>query len=147
MSDTNAILPDVQRPVDSDRAWELCAYAHGAYTGWEGMAALERQLAAALRRLAEVEAANRWIPCSERMPDPNVWVLAWLYLPLNPPASSWVLAQLCYCREDEPESYGDMRMTVNCWWANRRYYTAEHVTHWRPLPPAPTTDSTSAVSE
>jgi hypothetical protein len=68
------------------------------------------------------------------------WVLAWLHLPKNPPASGPVIAQRCFVTKDEdPEHHPTehLRRTVGCWWANGMYYPAGHVTHWRPLPPPP----------
>lgn len=68
------------------------------------------------------------------------WVLAWLYLPKNPAASGCVIAQRCDAQEDEPEEFEPDRKTVGCWWANGRYYSVGHVTHWMPLPDAPKLD-------
>lgn len=80
---------------------------------------------------------SQWIAVNERFPDPSRWVLAWLYLPKNPPASGHAIAQYTACKKDEPESFGRLRMTVDCWWANGLYYPRGHVTHWMPLPAPP----------
>ena len=72
-------------------------------------------------------------------------VLAWIYLPKNPVASGYAIAQRCFVGMDEPESYGEWRMTVGCWWANGRHYHAPgkektdrgYITHWMPLPDPP----------
>jgi hypothetical protein len=71
------------------------------------------------------------------------WVLAWLHLPKNPPASGPVIAQRCFVTVDEsPEHHPTehLRRTVGCWWANGMYYPAGHVTHWMPLPAPPSSD-------
>jgi hypothetical protein len=67
------------------------------------------------------------------------WVLVWLHLPKNPPASSHMLAQRCFVQKDDPADRPEHeRRTVGCWWtATARYYPAGHVTHWMPLPPPP----------
>ena len=65
------------------------------------------------------------------------WLLVWLHLPKNPAASMPVIAQRVCIEQDEPESYGERRRTVGCWWANGRYYAAGHVSHWMALPEAP----------
>lgn len=83
-----------------------------------------------------------WIPVSERLPDyRGVAQLVWVHLPKNPRASTVAVGMACYVQEDEPESYGEHRMTVGCWWANGRYYHVNddrgYVTHWMPLPPPP----------
>lgn len=67
-------------------------------------------------------------------------VLAWLFLPKNPMASSHVIAQRVFVEEDESEIYGEFRRTVGCWWANGMYYPAGYVTHWMPLPEPPNTN-------
>jgi hypothetical protein len=64
-------------------------------------------------------------------------VLAWLYLPKNPRASAIVIGERVYVEKNEPESYGEFRLTVGCWWVNSRYYEAGHVIRWMPLPPPP----------
>lgn len=80
---------------------------------------------------------SEWQPIENEPFAPyNQSVLAWLYLPKNPPASGCVIAQRCYVEEDEPEHW-EYRRTVGCWWANGRYYAAGHVTHWMPLPAPP----------
>jgi hypothetical protein len=78
-----------------------------------------------------------WISIDDRLPDPSVWVLGWVYLPKNPIASSHSLVQYSGCREDEPEGMGEFRRTVGCWWGNGRYYPKGYVTHWMELPDAP----------
>ena len=82
----------------------------------------ERQLADALRRLAEVEAANRWIPCSERIPE------EFMYCEIVLRGS--VCEGFTHMWADEPR------------WTATREPSKSHlhgdVTHWRPLPPAPT---------
>lgn len=65
-------------------------------------------------------------------------VLAWLYLPKNPIASAWTVAERCAVEKDEPENYGEFRRTVGCWWANGMYYPAGYVRGWQPLPTPPT---------
>lgn len=80
---------------------------------------------------------SEWISVDDKLPEAIVWVLVWLHLPRNPPASGINIAQFAGCREDEPLSYGDWRRTVGCWWANGRYYEKGHVTHWMPLPEPP----------
>jgi len=71
-------------------------------------------------------------------------VLAWIYHPKNPIASGPAIAIRCFLEEDEPESYGEHRMTVGCWWANNRYYHAGsdtgYVTHWMPIQRPPSSD-------
>jgi len=81
---------------------------------------------------------RRWIPVSARLPNPEVWVLGWIYLPKNPIANSCVLVQYTgYLGEDEPEDYGILRRTSEYWWGNGRYYEKGYVTHWQPLPAPP----------
>ena len=94
--------------------------------GWLGMAL--RELAATRREWRPIETAPY-----------GTSVLAWLHLPKNPIASAPVIAQRCYVERDDPESYSaNIRQTVGCWWANGMYYPAGQVTHWMPLPAAPT---------
>jgi hypothetical protein len=72
-------------------------------------------------------------------------VLAWLFLPKNPQASGCVIATRCYVERDDPPSYPEHeRQTQGCWWANGRYYSARHVTRWKPLPTPPKDDRSSA---
>jgi len=81
----------------------------------------------------------------------GVFVLAWVFLPKNPAASACAIASLCYVEKDEPEEYGEARMTVGCWWANGRYYRANddrgYITHWMPLPAAPAPQDSPAQGE
>jgi hypothetical protein len=78
-----------------------------------------------------------WISVEEKLPEPSVWVLGWVYLHKNPPASSHSIVQYSGCKEDEPADYGEFRQTVGCWWGNGRYYEKGYVTHWQPLPAPP----------
>jgi hypothetical protein len=80
---------------------------------------------------------SEWISVKDRLPVPSKSVLAWLYLSKNPTASGIVIAQFTGCIHDEPESYGNMRMTKECWWANGRYYEKGYITHWQHLPEPP----------
>jgi hypothetical protein len=65
-------------------------------------------------------------------------VLAWVFLPKNPPASACAVAQRCYVEKDDPPDYPEHeRLTRGCWWANGRYYAEGHVKRWMPLPPEP----------
>lgn len=100
--------------------------------------AMEREHLAHLRAAATARPAPPldWQPI-ETAPYAT-FVLAWLYLPKNPPASGPVIAQRCYVQQDDPDTYPEaQRQTVGCWWANGMYYTAGHVTHWMPLPAPP----------
>lgn len=80
---------------------------------------------------------SKWQPI-ETAPYSPTWVLAWLHLPKNPPASGPVIAQRCFV---EPErAHPDEGLGAyepDCWWANGRYYPPGHVTHWMPLPEPP----------
>jgi hypothetical protein len=69
----------------------------------------------------------------------TTWVLAWLYLPKNPPASGPVIAQRCSeIEKDDPEGWEvEIRQTIGCWWANGRYYPTGMITHWMQLPEPP----------
>lgn len=79
---------------------------------------------------------NPWQP-AETAPY-NQRVLAWLYLPKAPRNSSVVIAERCHIEKDDSESEPEhLRATKGCWWANGRYYSAGHVTHWCPLPEPP----------
>ena len=82
-----------------------------------------------------------WMPIETAPYGANV--LAWLHLPKNPIASGPVVASRSFVEKDEPESYGEFRQTVGCWWANGRYYhdgsDTGYMTHWMPLPDAPNT--------
>lgn len=72
-------------------------------------------------------------PCSERMPDPELRVLA--FVPSQPEGRRWRMAQWCappaqYTDagwRDEETLVGDVRI----WWR------PEQVTHWMPLPGEP----------
>ncbi|RJR07934.1 hypothetical protein C4588_06195 [Candidatus Parcubacteria bacterium] len=68
----------------------------------------------------------------------NIDYLAWLYLPKNPIASGICIAHKCCVKKDDPETYPEhLRKTVDCWWANGRYYEKGHITNWMSLPDPP----------
>ena len=74
-------------------------------------------LYAARARIAELKAANRWIPVGERMPDNHVVVLALGVL---------MQRDLAYYDVDYEK-----------WYWNEHFTTHATVTHWRPLPEPP----------
>lgn len=87
----------------------------------DAFAERERQLANALRRIAEVEGANRWIPCSERMPEG---------------------LGTCLCVHSNGATLAATQVFYKGIWVdstnpNQTPYRMEDITHWRPLPPAP----------
>lgn len=69
------------------------------------------------------------------------WVLAWIHLPKNPPASMWSLAQRCWDDKDEdPEQFKSaphLRMMAGCWWNGARYVEPQDIRCWTPLPVPP----------
>lgn len=80
---------------------------------------------------------REWLPI-ESAPY-GVWVLAWLHLPKNPPASAPAIMQRCYVEEEDgPDIDVKWRRTFGCWWsACGLMYAEGHVTHWMDLPPPP----------
>jgi hypothetical protein len=64
------------------------------------------------KRIAELEAANRWIPVSERLPDEQIWVNA----------TNGIVTF--------PSIFGYGEWMSSGGWIN-------DVTHWRPLPQPP----------
>ena len=86
---------------------------------------------------------DEWMP-EDTAPDATP-VLVWLHLPKNPLASSYAIGTHPYVVEDEPESYGEFRRTVGCWWINGRYCRRNsdtgYVTHWMPLPKPPSSEA------
>jgi hypothetical protein len=78
-----------------------------------------------------------WVSIDYEMPKYGEHVLAWIYLEKNPIGSGCVIASRVYVEKDAPEEHEHLRATVGCWFANERYYSAGHVTHWMPLPKPP----------
>lgn len=72
-------------------------------------------------RIAELEAAQRWIPVSERLPDKNDTVLVF---GANESDSSPAIAVFYDCNWTE-------------WIVNSRFLKSSDVTHWMPLPEYP----------
>lgn len=66
------------------------------------------------RRIAELEAAQRWIPVSERLPEANTPVLT-ISKDNNEPVTAWL--------EDD------------FWWSSVDWSLS--VTHWMPIPKLP----------
>ena len=88
---------------------------HRAYIG-----ELIAQLNATNTRIAELEAAQRWISVDERLPEVGQWVLVLIdaeTLVFQFMGGSW-------SNEDE------------------YIFAVSDVTHWMPLPPPPVTDAT-----
>jgi len=84
----------------------------------EGMEALE------LAEIAIEESRPKWIPCSERMPEPEVEVLV--------------------VRRSSPDFAASLYLSA--YYPSRGYYVwrsaeidfeADEVSHWMPLPPLP----------
>ena len=78
----------------------------------------------------ELEVFTRWIPVSERMPEPGESVSMWIhphsYVPGNEKLGS-------YMPMISPLAPWRSTWDMVC-------YSPEDVTHWRPLPPAPDDD-------
>ena len=70
-------------------------------------------------RDGKADAATKWIPVSERLPDPWEWVL-------------------CYCRAGMIEMLRYDHL-MDYWEASTlsRVYMKDYVTHWMPLPEPP----------
>lgn len=73
----------------------------------------------AKRQVEEAPAVNRWIPCSERLPEAGMPVLIYA-------CKHRVTAYYDNCKNL-------FRLTEN----DNLYYIAEYVTHWMPLPEPP----------
>ena len=69
------------------------------------------EVAALTKRIAELEAAARWIPVSERMPDAEITVIG---------TSNGSVETCCF--------------SCGVWY---QYGTPVEITHWRPLPTPP----------
>ena len=68
------------------------------------------------------------------------YVLVWIHLPKNPPASGPAIAvREAFHGEPTDDELGPYR--EGCWWANGRYYAPGdergYMTHWMPLPAPP----------
>jgi hypothetical protein len=66
------------------------------------------------KRIAELEAASRWIPVSERLPEEGEYVL------------------VTFAKRDSLVACG--RLSRVAWFACGRYWSDEQVLAWRPLP-------------
>ena len=103
-------------------------------------------LEATEKRIAELEAAQRWIPCSERLPEPEMNVLIWQTYKGDAPYANITIGHL--------HQEGDLRIKPYWMWIAHgadmvdpkieAYHRAEFicpgkefVTHWRKLPQPP----------
>ena len=77
---------------------------------WDDMLALQE-------RIAELEAAQRWIPVSERLPEPYTRVLACI-------KSGYMEVDYMYSEPIVDVGIAD-------------FNSLDNVTHWMPLPPSP----------
>ena len=68
---------------------------------------------------AEGYAVQKWIPCSERMPEKDAAVL------------------ICGCRHIVTAYFDAVKGVFRLTEDDNLYYLQEKVTHWMPLPPAP----------
>jgi len=85
-----------------------------------------KELIEARKRIAELEARNRWIPVSERLPDPETYVLAVRNNNEVVRDMAFINDENCWvtdCGFLEGDLFGDSDGNV--------------VTHWMPLPDAP----------
>lgn len=87
---------------------------------------MRNQLRALITELRERRAADAWIPCSERMPEPGVPVLiignAW--------PSAVVASLVLDARDGSPSCWSDSD-------GDGSVFYLDDVTHWRPLPSPP----------
>jgi hypothetical protein len=81
-------------------------------------------------RVAELEAANRWIPVSERLPEAGQRVLMWIQPFAYVPGDEKLGAYMPMLNSQAPWR--------DSWVFNA--YKADDITHWRPLPEPPTKD-------
>lgn len=94
-----------------------------------------QQLDAANGCIAELESAQRWISVDERLPEVAQWCLVY-GKHLN--ATPHIRNQIVTSMRLEPGSSGTV-----AWWIRESKITSllkrQHVTHWMPLPPPPST--------
>ncbi len=113
------------RERDMDTVSTMVEDATGVYVTYDDhLAAIAAKDAANARLRGEVA---RWIPCAERMPDPDVYVL--IYLPRIDNCESR------YFSGNGVDHHGG-------YWGDASDYDRPRaaVSHWQPLPPAPRCD-------
>lgn len=76
----------------------------------------------AYRAINDIPAVNRWIPCSERMPEAGMSVLIYA------------------CKHSVTAYYDNCKNLFRLTENDNLYYIAEYVTHWMPLPEPPKED-------
>lgn len=123
---------------DGDHVWneQVWEWAEAmAHTGWKDPVRVDAEVAALKARIAELEEAQRWISCSERMPEYGVPVMAQSYGNPCPWVGNrsivedgWVIRT--------PLRSSDGRIMV---------IQVPPPTHWRPLPEPPKGETTDAI--
>ena len=77
---------------------------------------------------AESRGAQQWIPCSEQMPEEGTVCLVAL--------TNRMVEIDCWREQHEcPVSFSSATIPIGIYWDNYQY---EDVTHWQPIPAAPT---------
>ena len=103
----------------------------GVLCSWEDYQALAAEMA----RLRD---AQRWIPCSERMPDHAVWVVARYHTEFS-----------TVYGDDQSITSIAKRLSLNqlspVWKAfgHAGYHSEQSITHWMPLPAPPGQEGTT----
>ena len=85
--------------------------------------------------IAEMREADRWVPCSERMPEDGQEVFVMRRGLCN-------YMRFFRSRHGRPDRF---ELGGTYWWM--RYDGDDEVTHWRPPPPPPATDATTTSKD
>ena len=117
----NTELIKALRYCTSDGDFDHCEHCKIHVCSEEGMIKILDALEAANRRIAELEAAQRWIPVGEKLPE-------------------WLVE--CLCSVTVPERGGTYHteykvLHISDLHTNEWNCTGMIVTHWQPLPQPP----------
>ena len=107
----------------SDAEWAHANEWETPITLGDHLDAAADALEAADKRVKELEAAQRWIPCSERMPEKSGNYLCWNMSSKVRDIETWEM-EIFYWEE-------------NLWLANARCFATRHPAYWQPLPQPP----------
>ena len=99
------------------------AYAWDTAHGCRECANEHEKLASWLTELKECRGRARWIPCSERMPEENVYVIAWAKRKHHSRAIMAILIN------------GIWKIGVND--CSGGFHAQGEITHWMPMPEPP----------